>query len=74
MIKRLFHSRVLKHFLKDPLAVVGVLILFVMLIGAIFAPLIAPEPVQSAGAFLAGFTEAASVDAWRRIAVPSWCG
>lgn len=43
MIKRLFHSRVLKHFLKDPLAVVGVLILFVMLIGAIFAPLIAPQ-------------------------------
>ncbi|HHR86360.1 MAG TPA: ABC transporter permease [Candidatus Acetothermia bacterium] len=43
MIKRLFHSRVLKHFLKDPLAIVGVLILFVMLIGAIFAPLIAPQ-------------------------------
>ncbi len=43
MIKRLFHSRVLKHFWKDPLAVVGVLILFVMLIGAIFAPLIAPQ-------------------------------
>ncbi|HDL85909.1 MAG TPA: ABC transporter permease [Candidatus Acetothermia bacterium] len=43
MIKRLFHSRVLQHFFKDPLAIIGVLILFVMLIGAIFAPLIAPQ-------------------------------
>ena len=43
MIKRLANSRALKHFLKDPLAIIGVLILFVMLIGAIFAPLIAPQ-------------------------------
>ena len=43
MIKQLLHSRTLKHFLKDPLAIIGVLILFVMLIGAIFAPLIAPQ-------------------------------
>ena len=43
MIKCLAKSRTLKHFLKDPPAIIGVLILFVMLIGAIFAPLIAPQ-------------------------------
>ena len=43
MIKRLVHSRVLQHFLQDQTAVIGALILFIMLIGAIFAPLIAPQ-------------------------------
>jgi len=43
MIKHLIHSRVLQHFLKDPPAVVGVLILLTMLLGAILAPLIAPQ-------------------------------
>ena len=43
MIKHLIHSRMLQHFLKDPPAVIGVVILVVMLLGAIFAPLIAPH-------------------------------
>ncbi len=43
MINSLLRSRTLKHFFKDSLAVIGVVILLVMLIGAIFAPLIAPQ-------------------------------
>ena len=43
MIKHFIRSRVLRHFLKDPPAIVGALILFIMLLGAILAPLIAPQ-------------------------------
>ena len=33
----------LRHFLRDPSAVVGAAILSVFVIGAVFAPLIAPQ-------------------------------
>lgn len=43
MINRIVHSAMLRHFLRDPSAVTGFLILFIMLVGAIFAPWIAPQ-------------------------------
>lgn len=43
MIKRFLSSRTLQHFLRDPSAVIGALILLLMLSGAILAPFITPQ-------------------------------
>jgi len=43
MIRKILTSRRFQHFIRDPSAVAGSLILMIMLIGAIFAPLIASQ-------------------------------
>lgn len=43
MIRKILSSRRLYHYIRDPSAVAGSLILTIMLIGAIFAPLIVPQ-------------------------------
>jgi peptide/nickel transport system permease protein len=43
MIRKILRSRRFHHYIRDPSAVAGSLILMIMLIGAIFAPLIAPQ-------------------------------
>jgi len=43
MINKLFHSRIIAHYIRNPLAVTGGLLFLLMLGGAIFAPLIAPQ-------------------------------
>ncbi|MEA1964813.1 MAG: ABC transporter permease [Candidatus Aerophobetes bacterium] len=43
MIKKILSSRKFHHYIRDPSAVAGSLILIIMLFGAIFAPLIAPQ-------------------------------
>lgn len=43
MIKRFLSSRTLQHFLRDPSALIGALILVLMLSGAILAPFITPQ-------------------------------
>ena len=43
MIRRLLRSRTLNHYLRDPSAVLGSFLLLVLLVGAVFAPWIAPQ-------------------------------
>ena len=43
MIRRLSRSRTLNHWLRDPSALLGSFLLLVLIIGAVFAPLIAPQ-------------------------------
>ena len=43
MIRRLSQSRTLNHWLRDPSALLGSFLLLVLIIGAVFAPLIAPQ-------------------------------
>lgn len=43
MIRKILSSRRFYHYIRDPSAVAGSLILMIMLIGAIFAPLIVPQ-------------------------------
>ena len=43
MIRRLSRSRILNHWLRDPSALLGSFLLLVLIIGAVFAPLIAPQ-------------------------------
>ena len=43
MIRRLLQSKLLSHYVRDLSAVVGSVILLIVLLGAIFAPLIAPQ-------------------------------
>lgn len=38
-----FRSKYIQHFLKDPPAMIGALLLLMMIIGAVFAPFIAPQ-------------------------------
>ena len=43
MIRRIVNSRLVKHYLRDPSAIIGSVICLFMLVAAIFAPLIAPQ-------------------------------
>jgi len=43
MIRRLLQSKLLRHYVRDLSAVVGSVILLIVLLGAIFAPFIAPQ-------------------------------
>lgn len=43
MIKRLLRSRTINHYLRDPSALLGSFLLLVLIIGAVFAPFIAPQ-------------------------------
>ncbi len=49
----IFKSKVFRHYIKDLSAVTGSLILIIMLIGAVFAPIIAPQnPYDMKGLYL----------------------
>jgi len=49
----IFKSKIFRHYIKDLSAVTGSLILMIMLIGAIFAPMIAPQnPYDMEGLYL----------------------
>lgn len=43
MIRRIVNSRLLKHYLRDPSAIIGSVICLFVLMAAMFAPLIAPQ-------------------------------
>ena len=43
MIKKIIEARILQHFIRDPSAVIGLTICLILMISAIFAPLIAPQ-------------------------------
>jgi len=43
MIDKIFGSRLMKHFLRDPSALIGAFLLLIFAFGAIFAPVIAPQ-------------------------------
>ncbi len=43
MIDKIFESRLLKHFLRDPSALIGAFLLLIFTFGALFAPVISPQ-------------------------------
>lgn len=43
MMKRITKSKIFKHFLNRPLTVTAVSVLFILFVGAVFAPLLAPQ-------------------------------
>jgi peptide/nickel transport system permease protein len=43
MIRRILKTRLFRHYIRDPSAVFGSIVLLILVIGALFAPLIAPQ-------------------------------
>ena len=43
MIERVTKSKIFKHFLDRPLTVTAGCVLFILFVGAVFAPLLAPQ-------------------------------